>query len=58
MTDMVAGEDISGIGRQIPKVDYLRPADQGKDPANQTTGEPGEQAFGWGHSSGVQELQN
>ena len=39
MTDMVAGKDISGAGRKIPKVDNLRPANQGEDPANQPTGE-------------------
>jgi len=47
MTNMVAGKDISGIGREISKVDYLRPAYQEEDPTDQTTREPGEQAFGY-----------
>jgi hypothetical protein len=47
MTNMVAGKDISGTGREISKVDYLRPADQEEDPTNQITGELGEQAFGY-----------
>jgi len=47
MTNMVAGKDIPGTGREIPKVDYLRPAHQEEDPANQATGELGEQAFGY-----------
>jgi hypothetical protein len=57
VTNMVASENISGIGREIPKVDYLCPAHQAENPANQTTGELGEQSFGWKHSLGVQELQ-
>jgi hypothetical protein len=47
MTNMVAGKDISRTGREIPKVDYLRPTHQGEDPANETTGELGEQVFGY-----------
>jgi hypothetical protein len=47
MTNMVAGKDISGTGREISKVDYLRPAHQEEDPPDQTTGELGEQAVGY-----------
>ena len=66
MTDMIAGQDIPGAGREFPKIDNLCPADQEEDPSNQPPAEMREQSLSSKHGvedrssgvAGVQELQN
>ena len=64
MTDMIAGQDIPGAGREFPKIDNLCPAHQEEDPSNQPPAEMREQSLSSKHLTGVagvagvQELQN
>ena len=66
MTDMIAGQDIPGTGREFPKIDNLCPAHQEEDPSNQPPAEMREQSLSSKHGgddrssgvAGVQELQN
>ncbi len=39
MTDMIAGKNVSGSGRDIPEVDNLRPAHQKENTSNQPPAE-------------------
>lgn len=60
MTDMVAGQDIPGAGREFSKIDNLCPADQEEAPSNQPAAEMREQSSSSKHgvegrSSGVAE---
>ena len=60
MTDVIACKDISGGGREIPKVDNLCPADQKENASNQPPAEMREEAFGsvqGEHRSGVAGVQ-
>jgi hypothetical protein len=58
MTDMIAGQDIPGAGREFSKIDNLCPADQEEAPSNQPPAEMREQSLSSKHrgenrSSGV-----